>query len=125
MLRVTLNEEESIALVEPQGALCKEDFVLAAKVIDPFIEKGGQLQGIIIYVQDFPGWDSFKALIKHFEFIKEHHKKVGHVALVTDSFIGEFAEHIGRHFVHAKVKHFAFNALEEAKQWIKSDSKHV
>ncbi len=122
MLHVTLNEPESLVMLEPQGALSKEDFVHAAEVIDPFIEKGGALQGIIIYVQDFPGWDSFKALLKHFEFIKEHHKKVAHVAFVTDSFIGEIAEHVGSHFVNAEVKNFSFDALEEAKQWIKSGS---
>ena len=122
MLHVTLNEKESLAILEPQGALSKEDFVRAAEVIDPFIAKGGTLQGIIIYVQDFPGWDSFKALLKHFEFIKEHHKKVAHVAFVTDSFIGEVAEHIGSHFVNAEVKNFSFDALNEAKQWIKGDS---
>ncbi len=122
MLHVTLNKKESLAILEPQGALSKEDFVRAAEVIDPFIEKGGALQGIIIYVQDFPGWDSFKALLKHFEFIKEHHKKVAHVAFVTDSFIGEVAEHIGSHFVNAEVKNFSFDALNEAKQWIKGDS---
>ena len=125
MLRVTLDEENSIAILEPQGALSKDDFVLAAEVIDPFIEKGGILQGIIIYVKDFSGWDSFKALLKHFEFVKEHHKKVAHVAFVTDSLVGEFAEHIGRHFVQAEVKNFSFDALEEAKQWIQGNKKNV
>lgn len=125
MLHVTLNEKESIAILEPKGALSKDDFVLAANVIDPFIEKGGTLQGIIIYVRDFPGWDSFAALLKHFEFIKEHHKKVTHVAFVTDSFVGELAEHIGSHFVSAEVKNFSFDALQKAKQWIKGESKGV
>ncbi len=125
MLHVTLNEKESIAILEPQGALSKDDFLLAAEVIDPFIEQGGKLEGIIVYVQDFPGWNSFKALLKHLEFIKEHHKKVAHIAFVTDSFVGELAEHIGSHFVNAEVKNFPFDALEEAKRWIKDDSKKV
>ncbi len=122
MLHVTLNEKDSMAILEPQSALSKDDFLRAAEVIDPFIEKGGKLQGIIIYVQDFPGWDSFKALLKHLEFIKEHHKKVSHVAFVTDSLVGEFAEHIGSHFVNAEVKNFSFDALEEAKKWIRGDN---
>ncbi len=118
MLNVTLNEKESIAILEPVDALSKDDFQLATKIIDPFIEKGGELKGVIIYTKSFPGWDSFGALLKHLKFIKEHHKKVSHVAFVTDSVIGEFAKHIGSHFVNAQVNNFSFNQLEDAKRWI-------
>ncbi len=122
MLKVDLDEKESIAILEPSGALCENDFGLAVKVIDPFIEKTGKLDGIIIYVESFPGWDSFSALLKHLKFIKEHHKKVSCVAFVTNSAVGGIAEHVGSHFVDAKVKNFSFDELEDAKKWILSNS---
>ncbi len=43
MLKVNLAEKKSIAILEPSGALCEDDFGLAVKIIDPFIEKIAQL----------------------------------------------------------------------------------
>ena len=47
MLNVHLDEKESIAILEPNGALSEKDFELAADIIDPFIDKTGKLDGII------------------------------------------------------------------------------
>lgn len=118
MLTVNLNEIDGIVILEPGGELTASDFKSAARIIDPYIEKAGRLNGIIIHVRSFPGWDSFSALMTHLTFVKNHHKKVGHVAFVTDSPIGGFAEHVASHFVSAQVKRFSFNAMEAAKQWI-------
>ena len=57
---------------------------------------------------------------QHFKFVKEHHKKVRHVALVTDSVLGDFGEKVADHFVSAEIKHFAFDELTNAQSWILS-----
>jgi hypothetical protein len=116
MLSVNLNKKERIAILQPDGELSAADFQAASQIIDPFIESSGKLNGIIIYMQSFPGWDSFSALITHLKFIQEHHKLVSHVALVTDSPIGGIAEYITSHFVSAKVKSFAFGELSAAEE---------
>jgi len=122
MLTVKLNEIEGIAILEPDGELSARDFTSASAIIDPYIEKSGKLNGIIIHVKSFPGWDSFSALITHLKFIKEHHRKVSHVAFVTDSPIGGFAEHIASHFVGAEIKSFSFDELENSVKWISGDN---
>ena len=116
MLNVQLNEKESIVILIPDGALSENDFQLATTTIDPFIEKSGKLNGIIIYVETFPGWDSFAALSTHLKFVSEHHKKVSCVAFVTNSLLGGLAEHIASHFVSAQVKSFSYNALDDSKE---------
>ena len=121
MLHVKLDETNGIAILEPNGALSENDFKSAAKRIDPYIERSGKLSGIIIQVKSFPGWESFTALMAHLKFIKEHHKKVSHVAFVSDSPLGGFAEHVGNHFINAEVRSFSFNELENAIQWIMGD----
>ena len=118
MLTVNLNSLVGIAVLEPEGELSAEDFSAARKIIDPYIESAGKLKGIIIYVQSFPGWDSFAALISHFKFIKDHHNQVSHIALVTDSSVGGFAENIASHFVSAEIKSFSFSELDVAENWI-------
>ncbi len=120
MLNINLNEDEGIVLLEPDGALTEEDFKSAASIVDPYLEKSGQLNGVIIHVKSFPGWDSFAALIKHLRFVKDHHQKIACVAFATDSPIGELAEHVASHFVNAEIKHFSFDELNEANNWIKT-----
>jgi len=43
---------------------------------------------------------------------------VSHVALVTDSVLGDFGEKITAHFVSAEIKHFPFDELTHAQSWI-------
>ena len=121
MLSVEINEANGIAILEPSGSLSKNDFELAAKIIDPYIEKFGSLNGLIIHVEYFPGWDSFAALSSHLKFVKEHHKKISRVAFSTDSVVGNIAEIIGNHFVNAEIKVFSFKELKPAKEWIAGD----
>jgi hypothetical protein len=118
MLNVELDEVNGIATLSPNGALSEKDFESASILIDPYIEKYGSLKGLIINTKTFPGWESFGSLIKHFKFVKEHHKKVSHVALVTDSVLGDFGEKIADHFISAEIKHFPFNDLNNAQSWI-------
>jgi len=121
MLNVNLDEINGIAILKPDGELSENDFKSAAKSIDAYIEKSGKLNGIIIHVKSFPGWDSFTGFTAHMKFIKEHHKDVSFIAFVTDSPLGDFAEHIANHFVSAEVKSFPFNELDNAIKWIVGD----
>jgi len=118
MLKVTIHEADGIAVLEPDGALTQKDFETAATIIDPMIERLGKLHGVMIHTKDFPGWDSFAAMLTHLKFVRDHHRKVERVAMVTDSPLGDFAEVVSGHFVAAEVKHFAFNAFKEARLWV-------
>ncbi|WP_372862857.1 STAS/SEC14 domain-containing protein [Spongiibacter sp.] len=118
MLNVNIDEEKGIVTLEPDGKLSEDDFVSAAKIVDPYIETHGGLRGLIIYARSFPGWASFAALIAHLRFVKDHHRKVSRVALVTDSLIGEVVEHLGSHFVNAEVRHFDYDEVQPATHWI-------
>ena len=118
MLKIELDEVEGIAILEPDGELSESDFISASKIIDPYIESVGELRGIIIHVQSFPGWDSFSSLIAHLKFVREHHKKVSRIAFATDSPIGSFAENIASHFVNAEIKNFEFSELETSRKWV-------
>jgi len=120
MLKVELDEKTGIAVLTPDSALSEADFAHAALQIDPYIEQSGGLKGLIISAENFPGWKSFGAMIKHFNFVREHQRKITHVAFVTDSAAAGFAENIIEHFVSAEIKVFPFGQLEDAKSWIQS-----
>ena len=102
----------------PEGALSESDFAAAASVIDPYLESQGNLNGLIICTEKFPGWDSFSGMISHIKFVKDHQKRLSRVALVTDSELGSLAEQMAGHFMSAQIRHFPFGQIEEAKHWI-------
>ena len=120
MLDYTLDTTRSILHLRPGAALTQEDFARLAKSVDPQIEKTGGLAGIIVDAAKFPGWDSFGALAAHLRFVREHHKKVKKIAIVTDSALGNVGEKLASHFVAAEIKHFPAGQAEAARSWILS-----
>ncbi len=108
----------SYCVVEPQGALTRDDFVAIAAQIDPIIECQGQLDGLIIKTREFPGWKGLGDVIGHFRFIRDHHRLIKRVALVTDAKIAEVFPAIVDHFVQAEVRHFDFDEFDQAVAWI-------
>jgi hypothetical protein len=118
MLNIDLDESTGIAVVRPEGALSANDFVHIVQVIDPYLEARGELNGLVIYSRDFPGWRSFGALVKHLKFVKNHQRKVSHIALVTDSWMGWVVDRVASHFTGARVRHFPYSELNQAKSWI-------
>ena len=122
MIDYDLDTAHSILLVRPQSRLEKDDFVKLAKAVDPQIEATGDLAGLIIDAPSFPGWESFGSLVSHFRFVRDHQKHVKKVAVVTDSPMGNVAEHLTSHFVSAEIKHFPAGQLEAARKWIATGS---
>lgn len=117
MLNIDLIEEAGLIVVRPHGALTKDDFVRMSSIVDPYLESHDNLNGLIIHTEHFPGWDSFGALLGHIRFVKDHHRKLAHVAIVTDSRVGVLGEKLASHFVSAEIRHFPFSQLEQAKAW--------
>ncbi|MCH9709066.1 MAG: STAS/SEC14 domain-containing protein [Actinomycetia bacterium] len=118
MIDYELDTAHSILRVRPESSLDKNDFAELAKVVDPQIEAGGDLAGLIIDAPHFPGWDSFGAMVSHIRFVRDHQKHVKKVAVVTDSHLGDFAEHLASHFITAEIRSFPGDQIEQARQWI-------
>lgn len=118
MIDHNLDTAHSILFIRPKSALAAEDFAAIARTVDPHIEATGDLAGIVIETPSFPGWDSFGAMAAHFRFIRDHHRHVKKIAVVTDSALGTVAEKLASHFVSAEIKHFALGQMEAAKKWI-------
>ena len=121
MIDYTLDETNSVLNVRPTSPLQRDDFEALSRTVDPFIERTGGLNGLLLEVAQFPGWTNVAAAIRHFLFVRDHHRKIKKVAIVTDSPLGEAAERIASHFVAATIKHFPAGHLDEAKTWLASN----
>ena len=122
MIEYTLDTENSILFVRPISSLEESDFLELAKVADPYIEETGNLNTLIIDTPKFPGWENFAAAIAHFRFVKDHQKHIKKIALVTDSAIGNVAEHLASHFVSPNIRHFPCRQIEDPIQWATDNS---
>ena len=117
MIEHTLDTRHSILYVRPTSKLEQNDFVQLAKTVDPYLEEHGDLSGLIIEVTSFPGWESLGAMASHFRFVRDHHKHIKKVGLVTDSPLGDVAEHLASHFVAAEIRHFPAGERDAAERW--------
>ncbi len=122
MIDFEFDATRSLVVIRPQSRLQAGDFDTLANAVDPQIEAAGSLAGIIIDAPSFPGWADFAALIRHFRFVRDHQKHVKKVAVVTDSPIGDLAEHLASHFISAQIRHFPGGNVESARQWIAGES---
>jgi hypothetical protein len=118
MLDFSIDAERSIVHLRPKAALGKDDFAVLTKAVDPHIEAKGSLNGLIIEIAQFPGWESLGAMAAHFRFVRDHHRKVKKVAVVTDAKLGDLAEKLASHFVAAEIKHFPAGQAQAAQKWI-------
>jgi len=120
MLQIKLDKDAGIVTVTPSAPLNEKDFTFLASEMDPYIEKEGKLNGLIIQIESFPGWEDFAGLLSHLKFVREHHKKIEKVAAVSDGKIVSIMPRIVDHFVNAKVKYFPYESLDEAILWVQS-----
>ena len=118
MIDFNLHADESLLHVRPTGPLHEADFRDLAAAVDPYIEANGVLRGLLLELPEFPGWADLSGMISHFRFARDHHKKVQRIAVVTDSAVGEFGEHVASHFVDAEIRHFPADAMPEARSWL-------
>jgi hypothetical protein len=120
MLRFDLLRDRGVLVLKPEGALRREDFTALAAAVDPFLEESGELRGVLVDAPSFPGWADFAALVSHVRFVRDHHRRVRRVALVTDSPVLAVAPAIARHFVSAEVRRFEPANRADALAWIVS-----
>ncbi len=118
MLEVKIDSPSGIIVVEPKGPLESNDFENMSIIVDSYLKKKGKLHGIMIRAAEFPGWNSFGALVEHIRFVHDHHRQIEKVALITDSPIGKLAPILSKHFVNAEVRHFNSSAFDEANCWL-------
>ncbi|WP_310448169.1 STAS/SEC14 domain-containing protein [Thiobacillus sp.] len=105
MIDYTLDTPHAILHVRPKSALEQDDFDQLAQAVDPYLGASGELAGLIIEAPQF-------------RFVRDHHKRIRKIGLVTDSALGNVAEHLAAHFVSADIRHFPAGALDAAEQWI-------
>lgn len=120
MLDYSIKMPEGILVLKPNGPLGKDDFSGLSATVDSYLSDHAKLQGVLISSRAFPGWENLSGFTAHMHFVRDHHKKVKRVAVVTDSHLADMAESLGNHFTSAEIKHFSYVEEAKALEWLKS-----
>ncbi|WP_421955672.1 STAS/SEC14 domain-containing protein [Polaromonas sp.] len=120
MLNYSIMKSEGILLLSPSAPLSRDDFVGLSADVDAYLSEYARLHGVIIHAKSFPGWESFAGFTAHMHFVREHHKQVERIAVVTDSPLAGMAELLGKHFISAEIRHFPFTDDAKALEWLES-----
>ena len=113
--------EAGVLVVEPTQPLGAEDFDALAATVDPWIESEGRLRGIVVHTRGFPGWQNVGSFLRHVRFIRDHHRKVGRIAVAADGALADLGPMLADTFVEAQVKRFDYDRLDDAIQWAGSE----
>lgn len=118
-MRVEIERDTAVAVVRPDSerGLTERDFATLREEIDTYLASHDRLHGLVVVVEDFPGWQSFAAFVSHIRFVRDHHRKLEKVALVSDGRLLTAAPDVVDHFVSARVRHFPLDCLNEARRW--------
>jgi hypothetical protein len=111
-------EDQGVLVLHPHGELEAADFKRIAGEVDPYIEKKGELKGVTIVAEHFPGWDDLSALAAHFRFVKEHRQSVKRLAIVSDDRVMSSLPFLAKHFLVKESRHFPMGKKNEALSWV-------
>ncbi|HTZ74909.1 MAG TPA: STAS/SEC14 domain-containing protein [Candidatus Aquilonibacter sp.] len=109
--------DSGVIVVEVKHALTAQDFDALSFTADAWIESHGGLQGIVIHAREFPGWENLGSLVRHIQFVRDHHRNVKRIALAADVKFASLAPKIAEHFLNSEVKRFGYDELDQAIAW--------
>jgi hypothetical protein len=119
MLDFELLADEGILRVSPASPILVRDFVQLSEVVDRYLTTHERLNGIIISTDTFPGWEDFSALVSHLKFIRDHHRQVRKIAVVSNDSLIEILAPIAKHFVAAEIRQFEDAQQQAAEDWVR------
>lgn len=110
--------DSDVLVARPLGRLTRACVEKLADAIETVAADRGEVPGLLLDVERFPGWSNFAAVMSHLRLVSEHHRHVHRVALLTDTPVGHLAPRFLGHLVDAEVRHFGRSERSAALRWL-------
>jgi hypothetical protein len=107
-----------VLLVQPAGPLRAMDFDAIA--VDPWGEICGNLRGLVVQADEFPGWENLAGFVRHVQVARGHRDAVRRVALATDVDLPHVRPELTNHLIRADLRRFGYFELGTAISWAAS-----
>lgn len=113
--------DAGVVVVEVKEPLRVQDVEALADVIDGWLSTHMSLHGLVVHATTFRGWENARGIVRHLQFVFNHHRQIERVALAVDGTLAQFAAALAEHTVSAEVRRFAFAELDAAIEWASTD----
>lgn len=120
MIHAELLRDDGILVVSLVDRLESIDFDQLRLLADPYIEKHGDLNGLLIDAESFPGWENFSSLLSHIHFARQYQERIERVAAVTDNNFIAILPKVSDYFASAEVRSFAYQDRDKALNWLRT-----
>jgi SpoIIAA-like len=120
MIKTELLRDDGILIVSPVDTLEAIDFERVRLLADPHIEEHGELRGLLIDVETFPGWVDFSGMLSHLRFVHDYQQKIKRVAAITDNDILAILPQVADYFAAAEVRRFNYTERDLALNWLRT-----
>ena len=124
MINIDIKRSENVFVLSLDGSVSSDDFRNVGSTIDTYINEHDATPRLVIQVSGVPHWENLEAMIAHFQLVRDHHKIVPKVAIVSDSNALALAHIFVDHFTGAKIRQFPEDALDDAINWVVMDEDH-
>jgi hypothetical protein len=118
MLRITDDRQHNCLVLEPTGSLSKSDLERLTVQFEAVVADTGRVPNLLIRSARFPSWADFGALARHLRFIRQHHRMISRVALVSDARAFDVAPRLARKLITADLRHFPDKDYDAALAWL-------
>jgi hypothetical protein len=120
MIKAQLMRDVGILVVTPVHILESNDFERLRLLVDPYINEHGELQGLLIDAESFPGWEDFSSMLSQLRFASNYQEKIKRVAAVTDSSFLAILPKVADYFAAAEVRQFDYRDRDKALSWLRT-----
>jgi hypothetical protein len=112
-----LLRDEGVVVVKLLSPLATETFEALALTVDNYLASHDRLEGLVIEAHSRPSWENLGSFVRHLSFVRDHHRKIGRVALVADAPIARAAATLAARVLGPEVESFPTSALDAAIRW--------
>jgi hypothetical protein len=115
---------ENIIVVTPKNSIKAENIESFKNQVNKYINTHDVIPNFVFRINSVPYWANFRALQEHFQFVKNHHKLVKKVAIISDSPTVTIMRSLVNFFTDASVRRFSEKAFDDAINWAQMEDDH-
>lgn len=124
MIDIEIKRAENVFVLKPEGSISAGDFRSVATTIDEYINDHDAVPRLVFQLGQLPLWQDLDAMAAHFHLVRDHHKVIPRVAVVTDNALLALLRPVIDVFTGAKVRRFPSDALDDAINWAAMEKDH-
>jgi hypothetical protein len=124
MIETEIREKEDVIIATPKGVLSAGDVKSLAARINDYINSHDRVPNLVLHTVGLPHWNDFAAFREHLKLVRDHHKVIRKVAVVSDSTLIGVIRPVVDQFTGAKVRRFPERALDDAVNWATMEEDH-